>query len=280
MATETTTTSAVGWSPDVVAYAAEDVIPDALVLQCSSVLGNIEGDEPLLRVAYVDDAAADFVAEGTAIPEADPSLSEVVVATGKVAQLVRMSREQYQTGQAAGKISDSVRRAVTRRANQAFLSQAAPTAPAVTPPAGLVNVAGITNGGAVATSLDKLVDIVAGIEAADGTATHVLLSPTAWASLAKFKAASGSAVSLLGAGVEPAERRILGVPVIVTSALTGNAGLVLDRNAVASAVGAVQVAVSDQVYFASDSVGVRCTWRFGATVVKPARVARFTVTAP
>lgn len=280
MATETTLTSAHAWSPDVSEYAASDVIPDALPLMCSTVLGSIEGDEPLLRVAYVDDAAADFVAEGTAIPEADPSLSEVVVATGKVAQLVRMSREQFQTGQAAGKISESVQRAVTRRANQAFLSQAAPTAPAVTPPAGIVNVAGITNGGAVAGSLDKLVDIVAGIEAADGTATHVLLSPTAWASLAKFKAATGSSVNLLGAGVEAPDRRILGVPVVVTSALSGSNGLVIDRNAVVSAVGTVQVSVSDQVYFASDSVGVRCTWRFGATVVKPARVAKFTVTAP
>ena len=70
MATETTVTSAKAWSPDITAYAASDVIPDALVLQCSTVLGHIEGDEPLLRVAYVDDAAADFVAEGNAIPEA------------------------------------------------------------------------------------------------------------------------------------------------------------------------------------------------------------------
>ncbi|PWJ24739.1 HK97 family phage major capsid protein [Branchiibius hedensis] len=280
MATETTLTSTDAWSPDVTGYAAGDIIPDALVLQCSTVLGKIEGDEPLLRVAYIDDAAADFVAEGAVIPEADPSLSEVTVATGKVAQLVRLSREQYVNGQAAGKLSDSVRRAVTTRANQAFLSQAAPTAPAVTPPAGITNVTGITSGGAVAGSLDKLVDIVAGIETAGGTPSQVLLSPTAWASLCKFKTGTSSAQSLIGAGVEPAQRQLLGVPVVVTSALTGSNGLVIDRAAVVSAVGDVMIATSEEVFFASDSVAVRCTFRFGATVVKPARVAKFTVTAP
>lgn len=280
MATETTVTSAKAWSPDITAYAASDVIPDALVLQCSTVLGYVEGDEPLLRVAYVDDAAADFVAEGNAIPEADPALSEVTVATGKVAQLVRLSREQYVNEATSDKMAESVARAVTRRANTAFVSQVAPTSPAVTPPAGVVNATGITAGGAVAGSLDKLVDMIAGIEAADGNATHVLLSPTAWANLSKFKTKAGDSTTLLGAGVQAAERMVLGVPILVTNALSSNTGLILDATAVVSAVGDVQVAVSDQHYFSSDSIAVRCTFRFGQNVVKPARVAKFTVTAP
>ena len=40
------------------------------------------------------------------------------------------------------------------------------------------------------------------------------------------------------------------------------------------------VATSDQVYFNADSVGVRCTWRFGQNVVKPNRIGKFTVTPP
>ncbi|MGN7155438.1 phage major capsid protein [Dietzia cercidiphylli] len=280
MATETTSTSSKAWSPDLTTFVASEVIGSALVLNASTVAGRIEGDEPVLRVAYVNDDTADFVAEGDEIPEGDPVLSEVTVATGKVAQLVRLSREQYVQSNAAQMLSDSVRRAVIKRADEAFINQAAPTSPAITPPAGLLNVAGITSGGAVDGDLDGLVDIVAGISAAGGAATHILLSPTAWASLRKIKVGTGSAQSLLGAGTTDATTSLLGVPVLVSNALTGSNGLVIDRSAVVSAVGDVQVATSSDVYFASDSVGLRCTFRFGATVVRPDRVASFTVTAP
>ena len=36
----------------------------ALIMQCSTVSGAIEGDEPSLRVAYVEDDNAEFIAEG------------------------------------------------------------------------------------------------------------------------------------------------------------------------------------------------------------------------
>lgn len=280
MATETTSTSSKAWSPDLVTFTPSDVIGDALVLQASTVAGTIEGDEPVLRVAYVDDDGAEFVAEADEIPEADPALSEVTVATGKVAQLVRLSREQYVQSNAAQMLSDSVRRAVVKRADQAFLTQAAPVSPEVTPPAGLLNVDGITDGGDVADDLDGLVDILAGISAAGGSATNILLSPTAWGSLRKFKSGTGSAQSLLGAGTTDAATSLLGVPVLVSNALTGSSGLVIDKSAVVSAVGQVQVATSSDVYFASDSVGLRCTFRFGATIVRPDRVASFSVAAP
>ncbi|AWG98713.1 phage major capsid protein [Rhodococcus ruber] len=280
MATETTSTSAKAWSPDVNAFAATDVIPDALILQTSTVVGRIEGDEPAVRVAYVDDAAATFVAEAATIPEADPALSEVLVHTGKVAQLVRLSREQYSQNNTAALLSESVRRAVTKKANEAYIAQAAPTAPAVTPPAGLLNVTGIEAGGAVASALDGLVDLIATLEGNGATPTHILLAPDAWASLRKFKTATGSAQTLLGAGTADATKSLLDLPVIVSSALTSGTGLVIDRSAVVSAVGDVQLAVSQDVYFASDSVGIRCTWRFGANVVRPDRIGSFTVTDP
>lgn len=58
--------------------------------------------------------------------------------------------------QAASKLlADSVRRAVTKAAIIALLAQAAPVGPAVTPHrAGLLNLAGLENGGAVAADLD------------------------------------------------------------------------------------------------------------------------------
>ena len=275
---ELTTNSAKAWSPDVHSFAPTDVIPDALVLQTSLVSGNIEGDEPVLRVAYVDDDDAGFVAEGAEIPEGDPELAEVTVATGKVAQLVRVSREQWLQQGTSGLLSESVRRAVTKAANLAYIAQPAPTAPAVTPPAGLLNIPGTVDGGAVANDLDAIADALTTIEENGGNASHIVASPSAWNALRKLKVSTDSNVALLGAGTTDAERRLLGVPVLTTSAMPTGSLLVLDRTAVVSAVGTLQIATSDQRYFETDSIAVRATWRFGANLVRPERVVRLTIT--
>lgn len=279
MATEMTTNSAKAWSPDLSTFAPSEVIAEALVLQASTVAGTVEGDEPAVRVAYVDDAEAGFEPEGDEIPEADPGLSEVLVHTGKVAQLVRLSREQWVQNGTPQMLSDSVRRAVVTKANQAFIAQAAPTSPAVTPPAGLLNVAGIEAGGEVDANLDALIDLIATLESNGATPSHIILDPVGWASLRKFKTGTGSAQSLLGAGSSDSVRSLLDLPVLVTPAMTAGTGLVIDKSAVVSAVGAVTLAQSEHVYFSSDSIALRCTFRFGANVVRPDRVGTFTVAA-
>ena len=280
MATHTTKTSADAWSPDVTGFDPAEAIPEALVLTTSTVAGSVEGDAVAVRVAYVADDTAAFIPEGAPIPEADPELAEVTVFTGKVAQLVRLSREQFSQNGAEEQLAESVARSVTKRANAAYLTQVAPTAPAVTPPAGLLNITGIVSGGAVAADLDVLVDLFAELEGNGATPTHIIVDPVAWASLRKFKAATGSAQSLLGAGTSDAARLLLDVPVVVTPAMTAGTGLVIDKSAIVSAVGEVMVAQSEHAYFDSDSIALRCTWRFGANVVRPDRLGRFTVTAP
>jgi len=279
--TQTTLTSAKAWSPDLItAVAAELAVPDALVLQTSTVAGSIEGDAVVVRVQYVDDASAAFVAEGAPIDTAEPDLSECLVYSGKVAQVIRLSREQWVQDNASELLSASVARAVTKAGNAAYINQVAPTPPALSPPPGLLNVTGIINGGAVATTFDKLVDLLATLAENGGTPSHIILSPTAWASLRKFKQATASNASLLGVGAADAVPFLLGLPVIVTPAAPTNAGLVIDKTAVVSAVGKVEVATSEHAFFSADSIAVRCVWRFGANVVRPNRIGKFTVTAP
>ncbi len=280
MAVETTRTSARAWSPDLHSFVPRDVIPDALILQTSIVAGAVEGDAPSVRVPYVSDATAQFIAEGAEIPESDPSLSEVLVFTGKVSQLIRLSREQWSQDGAGDLLSESVRRAVTTRANVAYLAQAAPAAGSSTPPAGLLNIAGVVNGGVIGADLDKLADALAAIEGANGTATHIIASPTAWSYLRRMKTASGAATTLLGAGTADVERRLLGVPVLTSPAVPTDQLLVLDRTSVVSAVGDVKVAVSEHTYFSSDSIALRCTWRFGQNLVRPDRVVKLTTVQP
>lgn len=280
MATETTVSSAKAWAMDQPStYSPDDAIPNALILSTSTVSGRIEGDQPVIKVPYVDDGAAAFVPEGTEIPESDPGLDEVDVATGKIAQLVRLSREQYLQDRTSGLIMSSVQRAVTNAADAAYLTQAVPASGQITPPAGLLNISGVTTQpDAVTADLDPLIDLVATLEEKGATPTHIVTSPTTWASLRKLKTASASNESLLGAGTEDAQRLLLDLPVLTSRFVPAGTGLVIDSTAVVSAVGQVVVTQSDQVYFTSDSIGVRCTFRFGQNVVRPERLGVFTVT--
>ena len=275
----TTSTTPASWSPDVHTFAPADVVDSALILTHSTLAGSVDGDEPVVRVAFIDDDSADFTAEGTEIPESDPGLGEVVVPTGKISQLVRVSREQYNQAGAAGMLSESARRAVIRRADEAFLNQAAPGVGDIGPAAGILNVEDIIPGGEVDGDLDALVDLLAQIQTNGGTPSGILLSPAAWAAIRKIKVATGSAQSLLGSGSADAVPTLLGVPVQVSNALTGLNGLVIDRSAIVSAHGPVMVATSQDAYFTSDSVAVRATWRIGQAAVRPDRIGTFTVAA-
>lgn len=278
MATHTTLNSSKAWAPDLTAVAPGDAVPGALILETSTVSGTVEGDAPLVRVQYVDDATASFTAEGAAIDESDPGLSECIVPTGKVTQLVKLSREQFSQPNASELLSASVARAVTKAGNAAYINQALPTSPAITPPAGLLNIPGIVNGGAIAEDIDGLVDLLATLAGNGAEPSHIVISPTAWASLRKFKIGVNFNSTLLGTGATDAQKFLLDLPVIVSPAVPSDRGLVLDKTAVVSAVGNVEVATSEHAFFGADSVAVRCTWRFGANVVKPNRIGEFTVT--
>lgn len=273
----TTLTAGNGWAPDLPAFTAVDIIPDALVLKCSTIAGAIEGDEPIVPVIYIDDASAAFVAEGDPIDVSDPGLNAVPVRTGKVAQLVKVSREMFSQENAAEQLANSVARAVTVKANQAFLTQPAPTPPAVAPAPGLLNVDGIIEGDPVTAALDPLIDLLAELEANGASPTHMILAPDTWAALRKLKTATDSNASLLGAGVTDSARMLLDVPVITSPAMAEGHGLVLDKSAIVSAVGPIHVATSEHAHFDSDVIAVRCTWRFGQNVVKPNRLGFFTV---
>ncbi|MDJ0099911.1 phage major capsid protein [Gordonia alkanivorans] len=280
MATETTTTSAQAWSPDVIAFPPADAVPDALIVQAATNAGVVEGDAPSVRVPYVDDAEAQVTAEGAPIPEADPELNEVTAHTAKVTQLIRVSREQFVQPNAADQLAQSARRAVTRKADQLFVAAAAPVAPAVAPVAGLINQAGITEAAApVGGSLDGLVDLVAVLESNGATPTLIVVDPIAWAELQKLKTATESNQSLIGAGTTAAQKMLLSLPVLVNSAVPTASGLVIDKTQVIAALGPVNVATSDQAYFASDSVGVRVTFRFGFALPRPERIGAFEVVA-
>lgn len=280
MATTTTRTSAPAWSPDITVFAPSEVIPDAIILRAATVVTEeLEGDSPVARVAWINDDEADFIAEGAEIPEADPALAEVTVSTGKVSQLVRISREQWRQANTAGLLSDSVARAVTKAGNRAFISQAAPAAGEVTPPAGILNAVGLIDGGEITTDLDPLADALAVLEDNGATPRMILASPTSFAAIRKLKTATGANTTLLGSGVEDQVKRLLGLEVITSPAVPAGKLIVVDPAAIVAAVGQVQVASSEHTYFTSDSIALRATWRIGWKVMHPDRIATIDIAA-
>lgn len=273
----TTPRSAVAWHNDQSTFAPADVLPQALILNTSTVVGHPGGDDTLVRVAYVADTRAELVGEGEQLPQAAPNLAETVISTAKISCLVPISMELWQTPGVERTLSDAVSAAVTKRANEFYLAQPAPANGAITPPAGLLNIAGIPDAGQVATNLDVLIDAIASVEAAGGHPSHLIMDPLGFAAISKLKTAEDAAMSLLGAGTAAAQRVLLGLPVIVDAAMEKFSGLVIDKTAVVSAVGQVTVATSTDAYFAWDSVALRATFRAGANVVRPDRLSKFTI---
>ena len=267
------------FSPDLTVFTPGDAVPDALILRASTVVTTeLEGDAPVARVPWVNDADAQFVPEGTFIEPAAPTPDEITVTTGKIAQVVTVSREQWHQQSTAGLLSNSVTRAVTKAGNQAFLAQ--PTGQGYPPLTGISNTEGIIEGQDVTTSLDPIADVIAEIENNGGTPNLIIANPLSFGALRNLKTGEGSYTSLLGAGTADVERKLLGVEVVTSPAVPEGELIVIDSTAIASAVGAVQIAQSEHAHFAYDSIAVRVTWRIGWAVQHADRLGKLTVTVP
>lgn len=114
-------------------------------------------------------------------------------------------------------------RAVTRRADIAFVAEPAPQEPAVAPVPGVLNWPEIVDGGEVVDDLDVLVDLIATLQQNLSIPSHLILGPLGWASFRKMKVGSAYNQSLLGAGTEDAQQLLLSLPVLVNRAITTTA---------------------------------------------------------
>ena len=273
----TTPGSAAAWRPDHYEFAPDDVVGDAAIIQTSTKAGEIEGDAPSVRVAFVNDDEAKNAEEAATLDQAEPELSEALIWSTKIYQHLKISREQYLQPSTPDQLSKSAGRAVIRKADRNYLTQAAPVGPDTAPAAGLIHWPGVVDGGAVSENLDALIDLIAELQVNLATPTHLIVGPLGWAEARKWKTAVSYNSNLLGAGTTDAVPMMLGLPVIVNNAITDYSGLVVDQLAVVSAYGSVIVATSKDRYFDSDSIGMNVLWRTGHTVPRPDRLGRFTL---
>ena len=84
----------------------------------------------------------------------------------------------------------------------------------------------------------------------------------------------------MGAGTSDTQQMLFSLPVYVNRAMTDYSGAIVDRSAIVTAAGSVQIATSEHAFFGSDGVGLRATWRFGHVVVRPERIGKFTIFGP
>ena len=250
--------------PDLYAFAPTDVLPDALILQCTTVAGDVEGDAPSVRVAYVDDDQATLHRRrprhrrSRTVPGRSPGAHrQDHPARPAVRVSSTASRPTPDQLSAVGEP-----RPLTRRGDLAFAAEAAPvppgrrtrspdwsTSPTIVP--GAHQVRRFTRRSSSTSSPPCRSNLVH----ADA---HPRSTRTAGPSFRKLKAAARrTTTSLVGRRHHRRRHRCCcRLPVLVNRAVPDYTGIVVDRSAVVSAVGSVMIATTEQpVLHAADRVG-------------------------
>lgn len=278
--TPTTTTGApAAYSPDEVAFAADAAIPEALIFKATTVASTtLEGDRPNVLVPWVRDTPATWTVEGTELERNVPGLDHTAVPVRKLTKMSYISRELWESndGTNAALLSSGSLRSVVSAADSALMGIKPGEQ---TPFTGLVNTPERVEGGKIGANLDPLADVIAQIEANDGTPSLIVANPLAWGKLRNLKTADNANTALLGAGTEDQGKKLFGIEVITSSAVPADSLVVIDPGAVASVVGQVKVANSEHLLFNHDAIALRVIWHIGWNVMRPNRIGTVTIGA-
>lgn len=272
------TTENKGLFPDVTSIEPVQAIPDALIFTLAQNAGVIKGDSQTARIAYVsDDADADYYKEGAKIEAKAPQVSELIVPTKKIAIVTVASNEAYGNDGVPGLLSKSLQNSIIKKADRAFLSEAAP-AEGTVGTTGLANLTGLADGGTLTDSLDPFIDAIATCSQNGGTPSTIVMGFDSWAYLLKLKDKNGRA--FIGADVANSATPVLfGLPVVLNGQAAAGTALVLDTTQILCSHGNIELAVSEDAFFSNDATGVRVTFRFGFGVTRPNRIVKIKIGA-
>jgi len=144
-------------------------------------------------------------------------------------------------------------------------------------PAGLGSLTTSTTVGAF-TSTDPFAEAISEAEQVGSSIDFFVTDPATALTLEKVRKAIGSNEPLLGAdATQPGLRRILGVPLLVSSTVAAGVVWGIDSAFVQLVVrDATRLDVDQSAYFSSDRVGVRATMRVGIAVTHEMSVAKIT----
>src|SRR5262245_23152877 len=109
--------------PDVHYFPAEDLLDDALIVTATTKAGVVAGDQPVVRVPFVDIEGVDFFPEGAEIDTVPIDSREAVIATGALAVITLVSVDQHAQPGVTNLLSNELRRSMVEKADHALLSQ-------------------------------------------------------------------------------------------------------------------------------------------------------------
>ncbi|GAA3728802.1 HK97 family phage major capsid protein [Spinactinospora alkalitolerans] len=262
---------------------------NALVVQpfvdaaTATQIGNVvRVDAPEFRIPVLtDDVDGAWTAEGADIPLSNMATEEVVVIPRKVAALARVTNELVMDSEvdSLNAVGASMVRDLARKVDAALFTEVtgAPAGLAQAHTSGTLSV--ITGTELINTDLFEQAVSVAATEGA--TTTAFVTSPATALRLAELKAGDGSNVPLLGADATMAARKqVAGVPLHVNRYVPQDVIYAIPQELLYIVLRqGTTVALSRDVYFGSDSVGVRAIMRVGFGIPHPKAVVRIELPA-
>jgi HK97 family phage major capsid protein len=225
---------------------------------------------------------ATAIAEGTSISELDPTFSSITLKSQKVAVLTKISRELMQDSgiDIMGYLGRTLGTSVGIRVNNLLT-----VGTGTTVPNGIVTAAGsgVVGGTAVsgAFTADNLIDLAHSV---DGAYVRLggafMMRRTSIGAVRKLKDTAGNYLFAPAATVGSPDT-LLGFPIVenpdVAAIATGAKSVLFGYHGSyhVRQVGGIEVARSDDAYFASDEIGVRLTIRVWGDLGQSAAVKYF-----
>lgn len=253
----------------------QPVMAASVAAQVSTVV-NISAHD--YRIPLVtDDPAAAWTAEGSEITPDDATLDELTVTPSKVAGLTIISRELAEDSSPAAQqvVGDGLARDIARKVDAAYFGNTTTNGPS--------GLGSLTTSTVVAdwTNTDPFAEAISTAEGEGGSVSFFVASAADALVLAKVKKATGSNEPLLGSSAtEPGQRRILGVPLVVSAQLTAGTIWGIDARYVQLVVrDNTRLEVDKSAYFSSDRVGVKATMRVGLGFTHPLALVKMTEAA-
>lgn len=265
-----------------------DIIQESLVTVGPMLDGSIV---TLLNTASGEDIkvpveatrpAATAIAEGTSITELDPTFSNITLKSQKVAVLTKISRELMTDSgiDIMGYLGRTLGTSVGIRVNNLLT-----VGTGTTVPNGIVTAAGsgVVGGTAVsgAFTADNLIDLAHSV---DGAYVRLggafMMRRTSIGAVRKLKDTAGNYLFAPAATVGSPDT-LLGFPIVenpdVPAIATGAKSVLFGYHGSyhVRQVGGIEVARSDDAYFASDEIGVRLTIRVWGDLGQSAAVKYF-----
>ncbi len=274
MALYTSTNDVTGITPDDFGQlVVQPVQRDSVAYQTSTVVvtASTRYNIPIVT----DDPTAGWFAEGAEITPDDPSITELTVTPKKVAGLTVVSNELAHDSDPSAQaiVGAGLARDIARKIDTAYFGNTTANGPS-----GLLSLSGTqtVDTGASITSFDPFAEAISKAENVGAQVGAFVTTPAIALAVAKLKQATGSNMPMLGtAATDALDRRILGVPLIVSPAVgAGDIWAIPTNTVYVVQNGGAELESDSSVYFTSYRTAVRAVMRVGFGFAHEAAIVR------